>query len=95
MRFMRTLILLFAAAVTLAARGRAYRRAPAVRRSRAVTAEFQRWHPCPSTGKRYGACPGWIKDHRIPLCKGGPDAAWNLEWQTVAAAKAKDRVECK
>jgi hypothetical protein len=64
-------------------------------RSREVTAEFQREHPCPSTGKRYGACPGYVKDHVIALCAGGPDAVSNLKWQTTADAKAKDQWECK
>ena len=60
-------------------------------RSREVTREFQREHPCPSTGLRGGACPGYRKDHVVPLACGGPDAVSNLQWQTVAAAKAKDR----
>jgi hypothetical protein len=47
------------------------------------------------TGKTYGACPGWIKDHVVPLCKGGADAVWNMQWQTVAAAHAKDQWECR
>ncbi|HKF63743.1 MAG TPA: HNH endonuclease signature motif containing protein [Dongiaceae bacterium] len=64
-------------------------------RSRRVTEEFQRLNPCPSTGKTYGACPGWIKDHIVALCKGGADAVWNMQWQTVAEAKAKDKWECK
>ena len=64
-------------------------------RSREVTREFQREHPCPSTGRISGACPGYRKDHIKPLACGGPDAVWNLQWQTVAAAKAKDRWERK
>src|SRR5260370_19951592 len=32
-------------------------------RSREVTREFQREHPCPSTGRTSGACPGYRKDH--------------------------------
>jgi hypothetical protein len=31
--------------------------------AREITAQFQREHPCPSTGKRWGACPGWVKSH--------------------------------
>ena len=42
-------------------------------RSREVTREFQREHPCPSTGKTSGACPGYRKDHIRPLACGGSD----------------------
>jgi hypothetical protein len=62
-------------------------------RSREVTREFQREHPCPSTGKTSGGCPGYRKDHIRPLACGGPDAVSNLQWQTVAAARAKDQWE--
>lgn len=64
-------------------------------RSPAVRRQFMHLHPCPATGKKYGACPGYVVDHVIPLCKGGPDRVTNLQWQSIAAAKAKDRVECK
>lgn len=64
-------------------------------RSKAVLAEFQRQNPCPSTGKTKGACEGWIKDHKIPLCAGGSDSVDNLQWQTVADAKRKDVEERK
>lgn len=59
-------------------------------RSREVTREFQREHPCPSTGARSGRSPGYIRDHIVPLACHGPDAVANMQWQTVAAAKAKD-----
>ena len=62
-------------------------------RSREVTREFQREHPCPSTGARSGKCPGYIRDHIVPLACGGPDAVTNMQWQTTTAAKAKDRWE--
>jgi hypothetical protein len=62
-------------------------------RSREVTQEFQREHPCPSTGSRRGRCPGCVRDHIVPIACGGPDAVANMQWQTVAAAKANDRWE--
>jgi hypothetical protein len=60
-------------------------------RSEGVKHEFQRQHPCPSTGRPAGACPGYTKDHIVPLDCGGPDAVGNMQWQTTAAAKAKDK----
>ena len=30
------------------------------------------------------------KGHVVPLACGGPDAVSNLQWQTIADAKAKD-----
>lgn len=62
-------------------------------RSAAVKAEFQREHPCPSTGRTKGACPDYVKDHVKPLDCGGADDPSNMQWQTTADAKAKDRVE--
>jgi hypothetical protein len=64
-------------------------------RSSRVKHEFQRQHPCPSTGHATGACLGYIKDHIRALAYGGPDSVANLQWQTVEAAKAKDRWERK
>jgi hypothetical protein len=34
-----------------------------------------------------------VIDHMTPLKRGGADAAGNMQWQTTAAAKAKDKVE--
>ena len=62
-------------------------------RSQTVKHEFQRQHPCPSTGRTTGACPGFVKDHVIPLACGGPDSVANLQWQTTAAARDKNRWE--
>ena len=64
-----------------------------VGRSGEVAAQFQRANPCPSTDKRSGACPGYVKDHIDPLCNGGPDAVINMQWQSIEDAKAKDRWE--
>ncbi|MBI1787736.1 MAG: HNH endonuclease [Acidobacteria bacterium] len=55
--------------------------------------DFQKQHPCPSTGKTSGPCPGYVIDHVRPLKRGGADQPSNMQWQTTAAAKAKDRVE--
>ncbi len=64
-----------------------------IARSRTEVARFKRMHPCPATGMPYGACRGWVIDHVVPLACGGPDAVRNMQWQTTAAAKAKDRWE--
>ena len=64
-------------------------------RSLEVKHEFQRQHPCPATGSPTGRCPGYIKDHVVPLACGGPDSVANLQWQTIRDAKAKDRWERK
>ena len=47
------------------------------------------------TGSLTGRCPGYIKDHIVPLACGGPDSVANLQWQTVEPAKAKDKWERK
>jgi hypothetical protein len=67
----------------------------ATHRDPAVAREFQKEHPCPSTGKRTGSCPGYIRDHIKPLCAGGADRVSNMQWQTTAEAKKKDKVERK
>jgi hypothetical protein len=64
-------------------------------RSASVKREFQLTHPCPATGCTSGACPGYVKDHVLPLACGGPNAVSNLQWQTIRAAKAKDKWETK
>ena len=37
--------------------------------------------------------PGHVVDHIIPLACGGADAPSNMQWQTTAEAKAKDKTE--
>ena len=44
------------------------------------------------TGYLHGR-PGYVVDHIKPLACGGADAPSNMQWQSVADAKAKDKVE--
>ena len=64
-----------------------------IKRSEVARQDFAHHHPCPSTGKTSGACPGYVVDHIVPLKRGGADAPDNMQWQTKDAAKAKDRWE--
>jgi hypothetical protein len=38
---------------------------------------------------------GYVIDHRVPLECGGSDAPSNMQWETRAEAKAKDRTEAR
>jgi hypothetical protein len=62
-------------------------------RSAAAKDAFKRQQPCPANGNRTGPCPGYVIDHIVPLACGGPDAPSNMQWQTVAEGKAKDKWE--
>ena len=64
-----------------------------IKRNPAARRAFQRSNPCPATRRTTGACPGYIVDHIIPLKRGGADEPANMQWQTPAEAKAKDRIE--
>jgi hypothetical protein len=44
------------------------------------------------TGYPHGRS-GYVVDHIRPLACGGADAPSNMQWQTIAAAKAKDKIE--
>src|SRR5438128_1605064 len=44
------------------------------------------------TGYPHGR-KGYVVDHIVPLECGGPDVPSNMQWQTVAEAKVKDRTE--
>lgn len=64
-----------------------------IARSSSAKRDFQKAHPCPSTGKTTGACKGYVIDHVVPLKRGGADTPSNMQWQTKQQAKAKDKVE--
>jgi hypothetical protein len=66
-----------------------------IHRSSAARAEFRRDNPRPSTGLKRGACPGFVIDHIRPLACKGEDAPSNMQWQSKAEAKAKDRWELR
>ena len=58
-------------------------------RSEKARHEFER-----ETGYPHGR-HGYIIDHVVPLACGGADVPSNMQWQTIAAAKAKDKWERK
>jgi hypothetical protein len=64
-----------------------------IKRDPEAARAFKQSHPCPATGRSTGACPGYVIDHVKPLKRGGADKPENMQWQTKAEAKAKDRVE--
>lgn len=66
-----------------------------IERSVAAKDSFKKQHPCPSNGHTSGACPGFVIDHIKALACGGLDDPSNMQWQTVADAKAKDKIERK
>jgi len=64
-----------------------------IQRSKASGDAFRKANPCPSTGRTSGACPGYVIDHKQALKHGGSDTPDNMQWQTIPAAKAKDKLE--
>lgn len=64
-----------------------------IARSQEAKKLFKLKHPCPANGLRTGPCPGYVIDHVVALACGGPDTPGNMQWQTKAAAKAKDKWE--
>ena len=64
-------------------------------RSQKAKAMFKFTHPCPANGRTKGSCRGYIIDHIKPLACGGGDSSENMQWQTKAEAKAKDKLERK
>ena len=55
--------------------------------------EFKLSHPCPANGSLKGHCEGYIIDHIKPLACGGLDSPKNMQWQSKADARVKDKWE--
>ena len=67
-----------------------------IHRSTKAINDFKRTHPCPATGvASTKSCKGYVIDHVKPLACGGADAPSNMQWQTIAEGKAKDKWERK
>ncbi len=59
-------------------------------RSQRAKFEFRKEHSCPANGRTKGKCPGYVVDHITPLCAGGADLPFNMQWQSRTDASAKD-----
>lgn len=88
---LRALLLIIAAMLSAPADAQDYM----AKRDRNLIWKYRKLHPCPSTGKVYGACPGWQLDHRIALRCGGPDSIDNMQWLTVAEHRIKTKREAR
>lgn len=104
MRSITLLVFLLLAASLVLAQDARYCGPPArdedgtILRSRALLKTFQALYPCPANGRSSGACPGWYKDHIVPLVCGGCDSVENLQWlpaelKTCRGTLCKDRWE--
>ena len=65
------------------------------KRSSAARSQFVRSHPCPSTGRTDGPCPGYHVDHVTPLACGGSDSPSNMQWLSAEANLRKGSMGCK
>lgn len=88
---MRAFLLLLGMLVLAVASGQDYSNSKL--RSPHTVAEFRKTHACPATQKLSGACPGWVVDHKWPLCAGGKDEVVNMRWEAYAESKQKDKQE--
>lgn len=64
-------------------------------RSAAQLYRFKQMEPCPITQHHKGRCPGWEVDHITPLCAGGDDKTWNMQWLTRADHRLKTLVDVR
>lgn len=70
-----------------------------IKRSRSALHEFAKVTPCPApdakTKRQITHCPGYVIDHIVPLACHGLDEPVNMQWQSIADGKAKDKWERK
>jgi hypothetical protein len=61
----------------------------AASRTQRAKTDFQKLKPCPATGQRSGACPGYTITYVKALGKGGANEPSNMQWKATQVAKAK------
>lgn len=66
-----------------------------IKRDRSQVRAFRAEHPCPATGLKRGACPGWHVDHIIALCAGGEDHPRNMQWISKEDHRFKTLVDVR
>lgn len=54
---------------------------------------FRLANPCPATGQASGPCKGYVVDRIVPTACGGAEEPSNMQWQTLAEAREKDKWE--
>jgi hypothetical protein len=95
--FLIMVLICFIAALWLAAPAHASDAShPRTARSVAALHAFKKANPCPSPeyiASRPMRCPGFVVDHRVPLCAAGADLPENMAWQEYRASLVKDREE--
>lgn len=67
----------------------------AAKRSGAELRKFAGIEACPSTGLHKLPCPGWEIDHITPLCAGGEDRYWNMQWLSRVDHAFKTRIDVR
>lgn len=66
-----------------------------IQRSATAKSSFRKGHPCPSTGKTSGRCPGYEVDHRVPVACGGSDSPSNMQWLSKNENRLKGSQGCR
>lgn len=85
---MKAIVFIIALSLSCTAIGGTKRSASAVR-------EFKKANACPATGLVQKSCRGYVVDHIKPLACNGADKPINMQWQSIADGKSKDKWERK